>query len=153
MREDRAVATSLNYVLTLAIATVLVTGLLYASTNYVDDRRGEVVRDELTIIGQQVAADLARADRLVTAADSDGTDLTVGTNQTFPERVAGRTYRVGLDPSNERLVVEAPEQSVRVTVGLELRTDLGESSAGGGVVRVVYVATGADTGHLEVRNG
>lgn len=149
MSSDRAVSTALNYTMTLAIASILVTGLLYTSTSFVDDRRGEVVRDELTVIGQQVASDLARADRLVTAADSDGAALTVTVSQTFPERVAGRTYRLHLDPSADRLVLESGQQDVRVTVGLTLQTDLGDSTADGGTVRIVYV----DSGSLEVRNG
>lgn len=154
MRRNRAVSTALDYTMTLAIASILVTGLLFASSNFVDDRREEVVRDELNVIGHQVASDLSRADRLVTAADSNGTDLTVGVNQTFPERVAGSTYHVSVDQSNEQLVLKSTNGDVRVTIGLELQTALGESSAQGGIVRVVYTDIDGDGDYeLEVRNG
>lgn len=153
MRRDRAVSMSLNYTMTLAIATILVTGLLIASTNFVENQREDVIRDELAVIGQQVASDLARADRLVTAADSNGSNLTVSVNQTFPERVAGSTYHMSID-SSDNLVLTAAGLDVRVTVGLVVQTELEtNSSAYGGPVRIVYVSTGADSGTLEVQNG
>lgn len=151
-RGDRAVSTSLDYTMTLAIATILITGLLVASVGFVDDRREEVVRDELSVIGQQVVSDLNRADRLVTAADSSGSGLDVSTNQTFPDRVAGTTYFLRLDPGADRLVLESPQLDVRVSVGVDVRTSMGESTADGGVVRVAYVKTDGDY-RLEVQNG
>ncbi|MFC7028484.1 hypothetical protein ACFQH8_15745 [Halomicroarcula sp. GCM10025710] len=63
-QDDRAVSTALGYVLTLSIASLLVTGLIIAGSGFVEDRREQVVREELTVIGQQIGADLARADRL-----------------------------------------------------------------------------------------
>lgn len=149
MRDERAVSTTFGYTLTLAIASILVTGLLITGTTFVDDRREEVVEDELTVIGHQIASDLARADRLVQAADSSGSDLTVELDQRFPERLAGSTYRIALEPSNDRLVLRT--SAVRVTVGLGQQTALGESTASGGVVRVVYVDAGG--GRLEVHDG
>lgn len=149
-RGDRAVSTALDYTMTLAIATVLIAGLLIASVGFVEDRREDVARDELSVVGQQVVSDLNRADRLVTAADSTGSKLNVSTNQTFPDRVGGATYFVRLDPGDDRLVLESPPLDVRVTVGLDARTELGESTADGGVVRVVYVS---DDDRLEVQNG
>ncbi|WP_276272423.1 DUF7266 family protein [Haloarcula litorea] len=151
MSESRAVSTALNYALTLSITAVLVTGLLIAGTNFVEERQETVVREELTVIGQQVAADLARVDRLVVAADSSGSSLTATTRQTFPQRVAGSGYQLTLDPGGERLVLTATDPEVRVTVGVTNETTLRASSVDGGVVEVVYAGSGASAG-LEVRD-
>ncbi|WP_372479086.1 hypothetical protein ACAH01_10100 [Halomicrobium sp. HM KBTZ05] len=145
--NDRAVSSTFSYVLSLAIATMLVTGLLVASGSFVEDRQRQVVRSELQVIGQQVSADIARADRLVRASD-DPADATVRIEQQFPARITGTTYRLELvaTPSPTiRLRSSSPE--VRVTVGVQNRTALSNSSADGGTVVVGY-----DGNALGVRN-
>lgn len=149
MRDRRAVSTTLGYTLTLAITAILVSGLLIAGTDFVEERQESVIREELSVIGQQVAADFARIDRLV-VADSNHTSLTATTGQTFPERVSGSSYQLSLDPSAEQLVLTSTNPEVRVTVGVTNRTDLQESTADGGTVNVTYNKTGDA---LEVRNG
>lgn len=147
--DDRAVSTALGYVLTLSIATLLVTGLLVAGSGFVDDRREQVVRDELTVIGQQVSADLARADRLVGAADSSGASLTVAVNKTYPDRVTGSAYQVELDPSNDRLVLSSDSPEITISIDIVHRTDLGASTADGGIIQVAYDSS---TGELVIRD-
>ncbi|MFC6864527.1 hypothetical protein ACFQGE_13805 [Halomicroarcula sp. GCM10025817] len=145
MREDRAVSTALGYVLTLSIASLLVTGLLVAGSGFVEDRREQVVREELTVIGQQVGSDLARADRLVLAADSSGGDLTVQLNRTYPDRVTGSPYRIAVDKSSEQVVLAASKPEVTVTVGVTHETPLRDSSADGGNIQLAY-----DSGDLVI---
>ncbi|KAA9398149.1 hypothetical protein Har1130_05195 [Haloarcula sp. CBA1130] len=150
MRESRAVSTPLGYALTLAITAILVTGLLIAGTGFVEERQESVIREELSVIGQQVAADFARVDRLVVAADSSGASLTATTRQTFPERVSGSNYRLSLDPGTERLVLTSTEPEVRVTVSVTNRTSLQESTVDGGIVEVAY---NGSSKALEVNDG
>ena len=145
--NDRAVSSTLNYVLSLAIAALLVTGLLIASGSFVEDRQEQVVRSELRVIGQQVAADIARADRLVTASDDPST-ATVDIAQQFPSRITGTTYRLTLVEQPEpELVLRSTSPEVVVTVGVQNRTTVSESSVDGGTVVVAYDGT-----DLEVRN-
>ncbi|GGN96766.1 DUF7266 family protein [Haloarcula pellucida] len=132
--HNRAVSTTLSYTLTLSISALLITGLLVAGTDYVNDRREQVVREELTIIGHQVASDLSRADRLVRAGQSP----TVRMNQTFPDRVSGSSYDVAVE-NQETLVLTSTDPEVSVTVSLEVKTDLRSgSTADGGVVQIWY---------------
>ncbi|KOX91987.1 DUF7266 family protein [Haloarcula rubripromontorii] len=147
MRRNRAVSTTLSYTLSLAIASILVSGLLIAGGNFVEDRQEQVIRDELEVIGQQVAADIGRIDRLVVAADNDPT---ARLNHTFPARVSGSGYRVSIDPAADELTLESTSPEVSVTVSLTTRTDLGDSSADGGVITVFYDESSRQ---LEVRNG
>jgi hypothetical protein len=145
-QDDRAVSTALGYVLTLSIASLLVTGLIIAGSGFVEDRREQVVREELTVIGQQIGADLARADRLVVAADSSGS-LTVQLNKTYPDRVTGSTYQMTLDQSNEQVVLASSNPEISVTVGVVTETSLQSSTADGGTIQVAY-----DGGALVIRD-
>jgi len=149
MCEDRAVSTTVSYTLTLAISALLVTGLIVAGGDYVDDRQEQVIRGELTVIGQQLASDVAQADRLAVAADSS--DPTIRLTQSFPQRVTGTGYRITLGPGgSEMIVLESIDPEIRVTVGFAAETDIGDSTTNGGTVQISYVDS-SDT--LEVGNG
>ena len=145
--RNRAVSTTISYTLTLTIATLLVTGLVVAGGNFVSDRQTEVVREELSVIGQQVASDLAQADRLVRAADRS--DPTVTITRAYPERVAGGNYRISLDTTDDNIVLESTDPAVTVTVSIVTVTPYGDSSVDGGRVRVIYDDSSSQ---LEVQN-
>ena len=136
--DERAVSSTLNYVLSLAIASILVTGLLLAGGTFVDDRRQEVIRNELRVIGQQVASDLERADRLLRAGETDGS-TEVSIVRQFPERITGINYRLELRPgSPDRVALIAASQNVEVTVNVDTRATLASSNAQGGAIAVSW---------------
>jgi len=145
MRDERAVSTTLSYVLTLSIAAILVSGLLLAGGSYIDDRREAGVEDELTVIGQQLAAGLERADRLAVAGDSSSIALRI--DQNLPSQVTGSGYRVSLDGSSEEINLESTSSDISVTVGFTSQTSVTDSSAQGGQIQIVY-----NSGALEVTN-
>jgi hypothetical protein len=147
-RTRRAVTSTLSYVITLGIATVLVTGLLIAGGQFVGDQRKEVIRTEMRVVGQQVAADIQRADRLVQAGQATGSP-TVELTQQYPQRVTGSSYEIHLVPNggNSHVALNSTLQSVTVRVNVTNETSLVESRSNGGTVRVVYTASG-----LEVRD-
>jgi hypothetical protein len=136
MIDDRAVSTTLNYVLSLAIATLLVTSLLVAGSGFVSNGQQEVIRNELSVIGEQVASDVERVDRLVVAGEAVDT---ANVTQEFPGRVSGTTYHVSLTPGPEKsLELTSVRPNVTVSLVVSTQTDLGDSRAGGGPVRVSY---------------
>jgi len=145
MSDARAVSTTLSYVLSLAIATLLITGLITAGGSYVGSQREQVIRDELVVVGQQLSADIERADRLVRAGDS--ADPTVTLNRTLSNRVTGANYKLVLVPSDQTLVVNTTRPEVTVRIGLSVKTPLGATEARGGDVQIRYGA-----GQLEVRD-
>jgi len=145
MHKSRAVSTTLGYVLTLAISTLLITGLIAAGGSYIETEREQVITDELTVIGQQLASDVERTDRLVRAAD--GSSPTVQLNKTFSDQVTGTSYRISLGSSEVVLTWFDPE--ITVSIQVNSQTDLGDSTADGGPIQVWY--DDAD-GELEVRD-
>jgi len=144
--NDRAVSSTLNYVLSLAIASLLVTGLLIAGGTFVEDRQTEVIRSELGVIGQQVASDINRADRLLTAGDG-GTRVVI--NQSFPKRITGTGYDIQLNPGDDELVLTSVDPEVRIDVHVETDSLLVSSHADSGIV----VVKNTSSGELEITNG
>lgn len=145
---ERAVSTTMGYVLVLGIVTLLLTGLLFASTDFVTDQREGTVRNELRVVGQQVADDLAAADRLVRASDG-GTAVTVARD--LPDEVTGSPYTVDVDLGAGppvTVVLESSDPEVTVEVNVWVETDVAASTVTGGRIEVVYTGSA-----LEVQRG
>jgi len=146
----RAVSRTLDYTLTLAIATIVITGLFIAASDFVSDQRERVVRTELSVIGQRIATDVNSADRLVAAGRASQTDLTV--HQSLPAQVTGSTYTVEVaeQHGNQWINLTTASLDVSVSVRVNTTTPLTETAIGGGEVSVVY-DSGAN--ELEVTSG
>lgn len=144
--NERGVSSTLSYVLALAIAALLITGLITAGSGFVTTQRDAVIREELEVIGQHVASNVEQADRMVEASENR-TNATVQVNQTLPSTVARSQYDVRLDASESQLVLTStsPEETVRVNV--TTNTTLEDSSAGGGTISVRN-----DDGNLVIDN-
>ncbi|MFB6125903.1 MAG: hypothetical protein ABEJ79_01185 [Halolamina sp.] len=141
--DDRAVTTTLSYVLTLVITATLVSGLLIAAGGAVQDRREDVARDELRVVGQQLGARLLSADRLARTGAGD-----VRVTASMPRSVAGSRYRIEFaDGSPVTLTLRGVESDVRVSVTVPVQTTVVERSVQGGDIAVVLT----DAGELEVR--
>lgn len=146
---DRGVSPVFGYTLTLSVATLLVGALLLTAGSFVDDQRAGTAESELRVIGQQVSADIAAADRL---SRTDGAeDIRVG--RTVPGSVVGSTYtiRVRTDggPTTPYLELSTTRPNVTVTVGVVSKRDVrGDATANGGEIAVVYEA-----GEVVLRDG
>jgi hypothetical protein len=140
---DRAVSTAVGYVLTLGIATVLVSGLLIATGGVVEDRREATARDGLEVVGQRLAANLMSADRLAETRNAETVELEV----TLPRRLAGSGYAIRVDGGGSALILESEGAAVRQRVPFVASTPVVTTELRGGPVRIVL--TPAD--ELEVR--
>lgn len=138
---DRAVSTTLSYLLSLSIAALLVGGLLVAGGDFVTTQRDVVIEEEMKVVGHQLASNVEQADHMVNASSGAAT---VQVNQTFPDTVARSEYDVTLDADNSQLVLNStnPDQTVRVNVTTQ--TELADSSADGGEITVRYVDADGD---------
>jgi len=145
-RGSRGQSTALEYTLALAVASLVVTGLLLAAGDFVTDQREGVVRTELGVVGEQLAGEVAAADRLVGSGDTGALAL----DTSLPETVAGASYTIAVDDTvtGQWLNLTSQDPDITVAVRLETETALDPDTVEGGQVRVVYDA-GDD--HLEVR--
>lgn len=147
--SDRGTSTTLSYVLTLSIATVLVGGLIVAGSTFVKDNREQVIRQELQVVGEHVASNIQQVDRYAVAAE---TLETGNISQHFPSDVTGSTYDLHLvGGSDPTLYVNSTAPAISVNVDIRTTTDIGESDAGGGTVLVT--CTGSDCDEIEITNG
>lgn len=144
LRDERGVNTTVGYTLTLGISSLLIVGLLVTAGGFVDDQRQTTVRQELSVIGQQMAGDLSGADRLVRAG---GEEVTV--RSSLPNEVTGIRYRVEVVPTGPGVTaLRLSTSDPQVVVEVEVRTveDVVPSSFDGGDFVVSW--TGSE---LEVR--
>lgn len=141
--RDRGVSTTLGYVLTLGITAILISGLLVAVTGVVDDRRTQTEQNALDVIGERVAANLMAADRLA-GTDPAATAVTVR----LPDRIAERGYSVRVDGTAEQIVLTIDNSQTTVTVSYTTTTNVVDTTARGGDLRIVLTPTG----ELEVRS-
>lgn len=134
---DRGVSTVLEYVLGLAIVTVLIGGLFVTTTGIVSEERERAAESELRVLGNTLAADVTTVDRLAFSADSARARL----ERDLPDAVAGGGYRIRLEhdgsgPAVIELTAAAPD--VSVTVPVMNGTAIRNSTASGGDVEIRY---------------
>ena len=86
--DDRATSVAVSYVLALGITAILISGLLVASSDYLEGERQRATIQELDGLGNRLAAALTDADRL--SRSGGETNLTVER----PGRIAGSDYTV-----------------------------------------------------------
>jgi hypothetical protein len=136
---ERGQAITLNYTISLGLGLLVVTGLLVAGGNFVGDQREQATRAELRVVGQQVAATVASADRLASTTDGSGT---VRLSRSLPDRVAGSAYSVELVASADaHLLVRSANPDVEISVAVLNETALSASTVGGGDVVVNLTAS------------
>ena len=137
--HDRGVSPVFAYVLTLGISSLLVAGLLIAAGGYVETQREATSRSELRVLGQQVSADIAAADRLTRTEGA--TEVSI--SRTLPERVVGSQYSLSVrtgsdDPTDPYLELTTVRPDVTVEVGVATETDVSATTIGGGDMVVEY---------------
>lgn len=137
--DDRGVSTALGYVLSLAVASVVVVGLLAAAGGFVGDQRERAVRTEFDVLGQRVAADLATVDRLARA----GGNASVTVESELPRTVAGTQYQVRVvgDPSGATVIMHSSDPEVTVRVPVTNRTAVAPANVTGGPLELTYNRT------------
>jgi hypothetical protein len=143
MSDDRAVSTALGYILTLAITALLITGLLTAGGDVVADQREVTIRNELQVIGQQMAAYVATGDRLAQTTNGD-----VALRRTLPSTVVGSSYLVEFNGTTETITLRSNDPEITVVVRFDIETALADTTVNGGAVRIVVSG-----GTMEVHDG
>lgn len=136
---DRAVSVSVDYSMTLIIATLIIGGLLMAAGGLMESQAQLAKQDELEVIGQHVADDLMGADKLVTVAEADGGPIEVNVTSRSPARAGGSSYLVDVDGNNETITLWTVDEDVEVQVLFDADHVKGESMVvTGGTIEIAY---------------
>ncbi|MFB6081646.1 MAG: hypothetical protein ABEJ67_02375 [Halanaeroarchaeum sp.] len=136
---SRGVSTVLGYTINLTVATLLISGLLFATGNLVEDQRRQAVRAEMTVVAERTVANLEAADRLSRAANNGH----IRVHTALPRRLAGVGYRItiAVDGSNATAILATDDPSVRVTVPINNETAIQPTTVNGGSFIVTWNAT------------
>ena len=144
---DRAVSVTVGYVMTLAISTLLLSGLFVAGGSFVETQRERAAQGELTVVGERIAADLGTVDRLVEKAGSRE-NLTVNRSLTLPDRAAGTVYRIRVSAADTEGTVALESDRTDATVEVPFRTSDGveveNATVAGGDLRIWWDPDGGD---------
>lgn len=134
--DDRGVSVTVGYVLNFAVAALLISGLLIAAGGLIESQTDQVTRDELSVIGHQLADDLSSADRLVRAGNTSELSL----ESDLPRRTAAGGYTVAIETDGDRGTIELRTSSpeVIVTVPFRIETDVLNATVNGGSVELEY---------------
>lgn len=148
---NRAVSTTLGYVLTLGITAILVSGLLFAAGNFVEEQREDVIQTELDIVGEQIASHIHAADRLNQSGEGE-TEVLI--TQPFPAEVTRNPYDITLvEEEDPYLLLESRRPDVSSKVPLTNTTAVAQSSASGGTIQIEYDPDRGDSGAVVIKNG
>jgi hypothetical protein len=140
LTATRGQSVTLDYVLSLSIGFLLITGLVVAGTDYITVQQERAQRTELGVIGQQVAAEVAAADRLAQAVEGDAH---VRIERDLPAEVAGSGYTIEvLADKDASLRLGTADGSIDVSVDIVNETDIEASTVLGGDIVVNRTASG-----------
>jgi len=144
--DDRGIETVLSHVLSVAITTLLIVGLVASATGYLDAQKQQAAAQELRSIGNKLASELATADRLARSGDS------VELTSRQPETVAGSVYTASLVDCSSPvcLRISADNYDFSMLVPIENETTLSMTSRGGGRFRITSDG-GASGPELDLR--
>mgnify|MGYP000002913057 CR=1 FL=1 len=145
--DERGVSVTVNYILGLTIAFLLVIGLFLTAGDFVTDQRETSIRTEMEVLGEQVANDITLADRMArTTTDNE----TVVVRRSLPSRVSGSTYTIAVEGGDDPyLVLTSRDPEIEVRAAFANQTDVEMTRLNGGSVQVNYT----DSGTLEVQRG
>ncbi|CCQ36417.1 probable secreted glycoprotein [Natronomonas moolapensis 8.8.11] len=142
--DDRGVSVAVGYVLGLGIATLLFSVLLIGGSGMIENQTQTVTYDQLSVTGQQLAADLSGVDRLVRAGGGgDGAGLSeVSLRTDLPNSVAagGYTIEITYTEADDTGTIELRSSSPDVVVSVPFRsvTPVRGTTIGGGTVETHY---------------
>lgn len=139
-RDGRAVSVTVGYVLNLAVASLLLTGLFVAGGSFVQSEREAAVEGELTVVGERLVADLMTVDRLASTSENPD-ELTVERLAELPARVSGTEYTLTVGENEDgRDVLRLESARVDVVVEIPFRTSetVRETTVDGGDVTIEW---------------
>ena len=131
--DSRGVTSPIEYVLTFAIAGILIIGLVIAATGQVESQRSRTVQAQMDVVGQQIAGSLEVADRRIASGASSMT-----LNREVPNELLGQQYTVTVE--SDAIIVESPvaESSLRVPYETDAPVQSTPKTLNGGEIVIEY---------------
>lgn len=161
MTGGRAVSVPVNYTMSVMIVTVMLSGLILATSDQLQSQQERTAELEIDVLTNRVAADLTAADRLARSTENT-TDDEVAVRSSLPHTVAGMSYTVRINGTeieageayHVTVEIETTRHGIIEQASLKTGTPVEDAFFGGGDYVVEYVDTTGDDhpDTLEVHN-
>lgn len=146
MTDDRAVASTLSYALTLSITTILLVSVFAGAGSLVDGQQDRAIESGLTVQGERLAADLMTVDQLSRTGSAEHVEVRID----LPAHVGGEGYRIGITEDGEgNDIIELTSGGIELSVDFIVERALEAERLNGGTVTIKF---DDETGTIEVRN-
>lgn len=140
--DTRAVTAPIEYILTFAIAGILVTGLIIAATGQVERQRSQTVEAQMNVVGQQLAGSLEMVDREI----QSGSTSTI-VERELPEELLGQGYTITVESNAVVISSQVADFPLNIPYETETAVDSTPVTLSGGEVVIEWDGT-----VLEVRD-
>lgn len=137
--DERAVSVTVNYILGLSIAFLLVIGLFVTAGGFVTEQRQTGIRTEMEVLGEQIANDITLADRMVQTTTANET---VEVRRSLPSDVSGTRYSIAIEGGDDPYVVlTSQDPEIEITAAFTNQTDVEMTRIDGGSILVNYTGS------------
>lgn len=138
--DERAVSVAISHALTVAITTILLSGLLVGTGSFVETQETRVADEQISEIGHDVVTQVHNLDQL----SASGDDVTGNVELRYPRRIVDSyRYEIRLTDSGSDLltgqqgiIVEVEDLDRRQGFDIDDDTDIAVSSTDGPNVNV-----------------
>lgn len=132
MNEDtRALSVAVTHALTVAISTILVSGLIVGAGTLLESQEQNVGEQQLNEVGSDAVSYVNAFDRL----NRTGENVTVSAEPDYPERIVG-SYRYTIQLNSDSLEVRSEALDRSVEYPIETQTNVTSSSISGADVQI-----------------
>lgn len=125
-RDTRAVSVAITHALTVAISTVLVSGLIVGAGTLLESQQRNVGEQQLEEIGSDAVSYVNTFDRL----NATGDNVNASVKPEYPERIVG-SFRYTIQLNDDSLVVRSVQLGRSVRYPIETETEIDESAISG----------------------
>lgn len=134
--NNRAVSVAVTHALTVAISTVLVSGLIVGAGTLLESQEQNVGEQQLREIGSDATTYINTFDRL----NRTGENVTLTASPDYPERIVG-SYRYTVQLNNvtggpNSLEVRSEQLGRSIEYPIETQTNVSQSSVSGADVQI-----------------
>lgn len=148
--DDRGVSVAVTHVLTIAITTILITGLLFSVSTLLDNQRERSAEQSMETTGERLASEIASVDRLG-GSGNESINMTID----HPRRAGGFPYSIRTENGScasssivndtSCLVLSTNGGSAAVAVPVTVRNaEAIDGSATGGEIVIRYEEIGGN---------
>lgn len=134
MIDDRGVSVTLDYILMLSIAAIVLASVIFISGAVVDTQADRSVDAELTVSGERLAGEIEGAERLATSGSIEDTELVMRVE--LPRSLVGNAYTISVNESEVHMQTRDGDHESRIPINAKL-IDGNEYELRGGPVEIV----------------